>query len=92
MKSNILGTALFIIPIVLSASISYAGDKVVLRWYSWDTGASVYSAPISHSKALEIFRYYRDNPEAQRQGRLTVPDIFKKGTPEYEKAVISRAQ
>lgn len=58
----------------------------VVRWLSWDTGASICSDPIPISKAVEIFQYYRDNPSAQRNTRQTVPLVFKEGTKEFSEA------
>ena len=66
--------------------------QAILCWKTWDTGAVIYSAPIPREEAMKVYRFYRDNHEAQRETRLTVPTVIVEETSEFVQATQQQAK
>ena len=60
--------------------------QALLRWGIWGTGAVIFSAPMPHKEAMEIYRHYCDNREVQISTRTTIPTVIVEGTSEFTQA------
>jgi len=60
--------------------------QALLYWEIWGTRAVIFSAPMPRKEAMEIYRYYCDNPEVQVSTRTTIPTVIVEGTSEFTQA------